>query len=123
MPGPTSVIEAALLVGFVGRKEQTGHPSQKPVSVFEKLFLMTTEEGDLIFDPMSGSGTSGEAGRKLGCITILSDESKDYTRMAEKRLNVNRIIVKEESKKVLKAVKWAPISLEKKDLLLGKVKI
>lgn len=113
MPGPTSVIEAPLLVGFVGRKEQTGHPSQKPVSVFEKLFLMTTEKGDLIFDPMSGSGTSGEAGRKLGCIAILSDESETYTKMAENRLNVNRIIFQEESKKVLKTAKPSFISLEK----------
>lgn len=27
MPGPPSVIEDSLLVGFVGRKEQTGHPA------------------------------------------------------------------------------------------------
>ena len=107
MPGPTSVIEAALLVGFVGRKEQTGHPSQKPVSVFEKLLLMTTEEGDLVFDPMSGSGTSGEAGQKLGCPTILSDESEEYTRMVENRLNVNRIIFREESTKKVTTAKIA----------------
>jgi len=34
MPGPTSVIESSLLVGFVGRNEQTGHKSQKPVNVY-----------------------------------------------------------------------------------------
>jgi site-specific DNA-methyltransferase (adenine-specific) len=28
IPGPPSVIEESLLVGFVGRSEQTGHPSQ-----------------------------------------------------------------------------------------------
>ena len=106
MPGPTSVIEAALLVGFVGRKEQTGHPSQKPVSVFEKLLLMTTEEGDLVFDPMSGSGTSGEA-RKNEWPTILSDESEEYTRMVENRLNVNRIIFREESTKKVTTAKIA----------------
>ena len=35
IPGPPSVIEESLLCGFVGRNEQTGHPSQKPVSVIE----------------------------------------------------------------------------------------
>ena len=30
MPGPATVIEAPLNIGFVGRKEQTGHPAQKP---------------------------------------------------------------------------------------------
>ena len=102
MPGPTSVIEEvslspadvieqALLVGFVGKKEQTGHPAQKPLGVFEKLFLMTTKAGDLVFDPMSGSGTTGEAARKLGLTAIISDESEDYTQFAEKRLRTERV--------------------------------
>jgi len=40
MPGPASVIESSLLVGFVGRKEQTGHKSQKPVPVYEQIIRM-----------------------------------------------------------------------------------
>ena len=102
MPGPTSVIEEvmlspadvieqALLVGFVGKKEQTGHPAQKPLGVFEKLFLMTTQAGDLVFDPMSGSGTTGEAARKLGLTAIIADASEEYTQFAEKRLRVERL--------------------------------
>ncbi|MCS7059971.1 MAG: site-specific DNA-methyltransferase [Anaerolineae bacterium] len=93
MPGPTSVIEAPLLVGFVGRKEQTGHPAQKPISVFEPLILMATEEGDLVFDPMSGSGTTGEAARKHGRFAIICDILEEYTQIAEKRLNVERISI------------------------------
>lgn len=91
MPGPTSVIEASLLVGFVGKKEQTGHPSQKPVPVFERLILMATTAGDLIFDPMAGSGTTGEAARLHGRKTILVDQSEDYTKMIERRLGVKRL--------------------------------
>lgn len=92
---PTDVIEASLLVGFVGRKEQTGHPSQKPVSVFEKLYLMTTKEGDLILDPMSGSGTTGKAAKLHGRLAILSDSSEEYTQIAESRLEAKRIKVSE----------------------------
>jgi site-specific DNA-methyltransferase (adenine-specific) len=91
MPGPTSVIEEPLIVGFVGRREKTGHPSQKPVAVFEKLILMTTAEGDLVFDPMCGSGTTGDAVLKLGRRAILSDISEDYTRIAESRLGISRL--------------------------------
>ena len=102
IPGPTSVIEAdlsapadvietALLVGFVGRKEQTGHPSQKPVPVFEKLYLMTTKETDLVFDPMSGSGTTAQAARLHGRTAIISDHSEEYTQIAEARLKVQRV--------------------------------
>jgi site-specific DNA-methyltransferase (adenine-specific) len=93
MPGPTSVIEEALLVGFVGKKQKTAHPAQKPVAVFSKLILMTTKEGDLVFDPMSGSGTTGEAARELGRAAILSDVSEEYTKIAEKRLGVERVLI------------------------------
>ena len=37
VPGPPSVLEAPLNIGFVGRNEQTGHPAQKPLSVIEPL--------------------------------------------------------------------------------------
>jgi hypothetical protein len=91
MPGPTSVIEESLLCGFVGRDEQTGHPAQKPVSVFQKLILMTTVEGDLVFDPMCGSGTAGEASEILRRRAVISDQSEEYTVLAEERLGVPRV--------------------------------
>lgn len=93
MPGPTSVIEAPLLVGFVGRGEQTGHPAQKPESVFEKLILMTTKENDLVFDPMCGSGTTGKVVQKLGRRAILCDHSEEYTIITERRVGVKRISI------------------------------
>jgi hypothetical protein len=91
MPGPTSVIEAPLNIGFVGKKEQTGHPAQKPLAVIKPLLEMATEEGDLVFDPMSGSGTTAEAAKLVGRRAIISDHSEEYTCIAEKRLNVRRI--------------------------------
>ena len=95
MPGPTSVIEEPLLVGFVGREEQTGHPAQKPVAVFKKLLLMSTQEGEVAFDPMSGSGTTGVAAREIGRVSILSDHSEEYTQIVESRLDVERVAFSE----------------------------
>lgn len=91
MPGPPSVIESPLIIGFVGRKEQTGHPAQKPVAVFKPLYEMATVEGDLIFDPMAGSGTSGAAARELRRASILCDHSEEYTKIMERRLGVPRV--------------------------------
>jgi len=90
MPGPPSVIEAPLLVGFVGKKEQLGHPAQKPCKVFEPLILMTTKPGDIVFDPMCGSGTTGEVCKALGRHAILCDASERYVQMTEKRLGIQR---------------------------------
>lgn len=90
MPGPTSVIEASLLVGFVGRAEQTGHPSQKPVAAIEPLLKMTTRPGDLVVDPMCGSGTTGVVAQALGASALLSDISEEYVQVVERRLGVPR---------------------------------
>lgn len=99
MPGPTSVledtpadvIEQPLLVGFVGRNEQTGHPAQKPVKVYDQLLKMTVSTGGLILDPMCGSGTAGIVAKEQNYRAILCDASDEYTRLVEKRLGTPRL--------------------------------
>jgi site-specific DNA-methyltransferase (adenine-specific) len=90
MPGPMSVIEASLLVGFVGRSERTGHPAQKPKQAIEPLILMTTQPGDIVLDPMCGSGTTGAVCSERGRRAVLCDGSEEYTEMAEQRLGIHR---------------------------------
>ena len=82
LPGPTSVIESPLLVGFVGKEEQTGHPAQKPIAVYDRLIRMTTDEDDLIFDPMCGSGTTGAVALIRNRRAVLNDSNPDYVEMA-----------------------------------------
>lgn len=90
LPGPPSVLEVPLLIGFVGKAEQTGHPAQKPEKVFEPLVLMTTREGDTVLDPMCGCGTTGAVCRALQRRAILCDSSEEYVAMTEARLGVVR---------------------------------
>ena len=90
MPGPPSVIDAPLIIGFVGKKEQTAHPSQKPENVYEPLYRMTTKPGDFVLDPMCGSGTTGAVAKQLGFSCVLSDHNDEYVRIVEKRLNIHR---------------------------------
>jgi site-specific DNA-methyltransferase (adenine-specific) len=87
MPGPPSVIEAPLNIGFVGKDEQTGHPAQKPLKVIEPLILMTTQEGDLVLDPMCGAGTTGVVCKKLNRRAILCDESERWVEVARRRVS------------------------------------
>lgn len=91
IPGPPSVIEEPLIIGFVGKNERTGHPAQKPEAVFDKLLLMADKEGDIIFDPMAGSGTTAACAMKYGMKSIICDENDEYICMMEKRLNVKRL--------------------------------
>ena len=104
MPGPTSVledklwdvIEQPLLVGFVGRNEQTGHPSQKPQKVYDHLLQMSMSENGIVLDPMGGSGTSGVVAQHRGFKAILCDRSDEYTQIMEKRLGIGRLSVARE---------------------------
>lgn len=91
VPGPSSVIEAPLIIGFVGKNERTGHPSQKPEAVFDKLILMANKKGDLLFDPMAGSGTTAACARKHGMQSIVCDMNEDYIKIIETRMGVKRI--------------------------------
>ncbi len=86
VPGPPSVIEAPLEIGFVRKSEQTGHPAQKPVRVIEPLVLMTTKPGDVVLDPMCGSGTTGVICLQSGRRAILCDSSVEYVGMTRERV-------------------------------------
>jgi site-specific DNA-methyltransferase (adenine-specific) len=90
MPGPPSVIDVPLNIGFVGKGEQTGHPAQKPEKVIEPLILMVTKPGDTVLDPMCGSGTTGAVCARLSRKAILCDISEEYTSMTERRLGIRR---------------------------------
>ncbi len=52
---------------------------------------MTTINGDLTFDPMCVSGTTGAVCQALGVKAILSDISEEYTQICEKRLDIKRL--------------------------------
>ncbi len=43
-----------------GKEKKFGkHPTQKPVSLLERIIRSSTNKGDLIYDPFSGSSTTG----------------------------------------------------------------
>jgi site-specific DNA-methyltransferase (adenine-specific) len=54
--------------------KQKFHQNQKPVPLLKDLIIASTQEGDLIIDPFSGSGSTAEAAKSLNrnyiCIEI-----------------------------------------------------
>jgi DNA modification methylase len=63
------------------------HPTQKPVKLFEFLLEKYSKEGDTIFDPFMGSGTTGVACKNLNRNFIGIELDKDYYEIACKRIN------------------------------------
>ncbi len=54
------------------------HPTQKPLRLLYRIILASTQEGDLILDPFSGSCTTGIAANLLGRSFIGCDQSEDF---------------------------------------------
>lgn len=46
--------------------ERLGYPTQKPLSLLERIILSSSNPGDLVLDPFCGCGTSIAAAQKLG---------------------------------------------------------
>ncbi len=46
--------------------ERLGYPPQKPLALMERILNASSNEGDLVFDPFCGCGTTIAAAQKLG---------------------------------------------------------
>ena len=68
-------------------KKYGKHPTQKPLSVLERILLASTEEGDLVLDPFNGSGTTGIVCMNLNRRYIGIEKEKDYLNLTIKRYN------------------------------------
>ena len=67
--------------------EKRKYPTAKPVKLLERIIEMTTNEGDLVLDPMAGSGTTGQAAKNKKRNYILIDQNKDAVMIMRERLN------------------------------------
>lgn len=52
-------------VPYWSMPENTDHPTQKPEKLLAKLILASSNEGDMIFDPFLGSGSTAVTAKKL----------------------------------------------------------
>lgn len=69
-------------------KDVKVHPTQKPVALMEWCVInMKISEGDTIFDPFMGSGTTGVACVKTGRNFIGCEIDEGYFKIAEKRIH------------------------------------
>ena len=69
-----------------GMEEKTSHPTQKPEELLRKFVLASSNRGELVVDPFSGSGTTLVVAEQLGRRWCGCDSSKEYNEWAIKRL-------------------------------------
>jgi len=64
----------------INRKDKNlyNHPTIKPIEIIDRLIRNSSKEGDLIFDPFMGSGTTGVSALKHNRRFIGCEIDKDY---------------------------------------------
>jgi site-specific DNA-methyltransferase (adenine-specific) len=68
------------------KKRRDKHPCQLPIPLIERLLLFSSDEGDIVFDPFVGTGTTAIAAKRLGRRFIGIDIDPNYVEIANKKL-------------------------------------
>lgn len=67
-------------------KYRDNHPCQLPIHLLERIILMASDEGDIILDPFSGTGTTALAAKRLGRNFIGFELDDKYVEITQNKL-------------------------------------
>lgn len=77
-----------ITIPYWSMAENTNHPTQKPEKLLAKLILASSNEGDVVFDPFLGSGTSSVVAKKLNRHYVGIEIDNVFAATAEYRLEI-----------------------------------
>lgn len=89
------------------------HPTQKPVKLLEFLIQTFTDPGDVVIDPVAGSGSTLVAADNLGRKSHGFEIKKDFHKLASDWIEANKLKNKE-----IKELGYAKTELSKKHPVL-----
>lgn len=84
--------------------EYENHPTQKPEALLERIIKASSNPGDVVLDPFSGSFTTSSVASRLGRISIGIDINEDYFEIGLRRVGIasqynGKKLVKEKKRK------------------------
>ena len=68
--------------------EYEEHPSQKPEALLERIIKVSSNEGDIILDPFSGTFTTSAVAKKLNRKSIGIEIEEEYVKTGLRRLEI-----------------------------------
>lgn len=77
-------------VWVINPDRNTKHPAPFPQKLVETCIQLTTEEGDLCFDPFLGSGTSAIVSKRLNREFIGIEIDEKYMNLTKELLEINK---------------------------------
>jgi site-specific DNA-methyltransferase (adenine-specific) len=69
------------------KRDRDKHPCQLPEKLLERIILLTTNYGGLVFDPFCGAGTTAIAARKLERNFVVVDIDPNYVSITREKLD------------------------------------
>ena len=69
-----------------GSKERLGYPTQKPLTLLERIISVSSNKGNIVLDPFCGCGTTLVAAHRLGRKYIGIDVSRTACKLMERRM-------------------------------------
>lgn len=66
--------------------EYENHPSQKPITVLERIIKASSNPDDLVLDPFSGTFTTSYVAKKLGRKSIGIEINEDFVKIGLRRV-------------------------------------
>ena len=85
---PSSQVSSIWRIAPPSRREKLHgrHPTQKPLRLVRRALVACTREGDLVFDPFCGSGTTAVAPKELNRSFVGAELEEEYAELAARRV-------------------------------------
>ena len=85
---PNAQVSSIWRIPTVPKKEKLHgyHPTQKPLRLVRRALLASTKEGDLVFDPFCGSGTTAVAAKELNRAFVGAELEEEFAKLAARRI-------------------------------------
>ena len=96
--------------------EYENHPTQKPVSLMERIIKASSNPGDLVLDPFSGTFTTCYVAQKLGRRFLGIEIQEEYFKIGLRRLEITH---EYEGKELTREKKSYQIKISEKPNLLN----
>lgn len=68
--------------------EYENHPTQKPEALLERIIKASSNPGDVVLDPFSGSFTTSAVAVRLGRVSVGIDMNEEYYEMGLRRTSI-----------------------------------
>lgn len=88
--------------------EYEDHPTQKPIALLERIILASSNPGDLVLDPFSGTFTTSFVAKKWGRCSIGIEIEEEYVKIGLRRLQILTHYKGEELKREPRSYEKAP---------------